>query len=67
MLLRRVLALGARLAGPGEFSQRAYLNNKLDLAQAEAIADLITSSTEQAVRSAQQSMQACFLHKSMSW
>jgi tRNA modification GTPase len=60
MLLRRVLALGARLAGPGEFSQRAYLNNKLDLAQAEAIADLITSSTEQAVRSAQQSMQGVF-------
>jgi tRNA modification GTPase len=60
MLLRRVLALGARLAGPGEFSQRAYLNNKLDLAQAEAIADLITSSTEQAVRSAQQSLQGVF-------
>jgi tRNA modification GTPase len=60
MLLRRVLALGARPAAPGEFSQRAYLNNKLDLAQAEAIADLITSSTEQAVRSAQQSMQGVF-------
>lgn len=60
MLLRRVLALGARLAAPGEFSLQAYLNNKLDLAQAEAIADLITSSTEQAVRSAQQSMQGVF-------
>ncbi len=60
MLLRRVLALGARLANPGEFSQRAFLNNKIDLAQAEAIADLITSGTEQAVRSAQQSMQGVF-------
>lgn len=60
MLLRRVLALGARLANPGEFSQRAFLNNKIDLAQAEAIADLITSGTEQAVRSAQRSMQGVF-------
>ena len=60
MLLKRVLSLGARLAEPGEFSQRAFLNHKLDLAQAEAIADLITSSTEQAVRSAQQSMQGVF-------
>jgi len=60
MLLRRILNLGARLANPGEFSQRAFLNNKIDLAQAEAIADLITSGTEQAVRSAQQSMQGVF-------
>lgn len=60
MLLRRILELGARLAQPGEFSQRAFLNNKIDLAQAEAIADLITSGTEQAVRSAQQSMQGVF-------
>ena len=60
MLLRRVLELGARLANPGEFSQRAFLNNKIDLAQAEAIADLISSGTEQAVRSAQQSMQGVF-------
>ena len=60
MLLKRVLALGARLAQAGEFSQRAFLNNKIDLAQAEAIADLITSSTEQAVRSAQQSLQGVF-------
>lgn len=60
MLLRRVLELGARLASPGEFSLRAYLNHKLDLAQAEAIADLITSSTEQAVRSSQHSMQGRF-------
>lgn len=60
MLLKRVLALGARLARPGEFSERAYLNNKIDLAQAEAIADLITSSTEQSVRSAQRSFQGVF-------
>lgn len=60
MLLRRVLALGARLAEPGEFSRRAFLNNKIDLTQAEAIADLISSGTEQAARSAQQSMQGVF-------
>ena len=60
MLLRRVLALGARLAKPGEFTERAFLNDKLDLAQAEAVADLITSSTEQSVRSAQRSMQGVF-------
>lgn len=60
MLLRRVLSLGARLAHPGEFTERAFLNNKLDLAQAEAVADLIESSTEQSVRSAQKSMQGMF-------
>ncbi len=60
MLLRRVLNLGARLANPGEFTERAFLNNKLDLAQAEAVADLIESSTEQSVRSAQKSMQGLF-------
>ena len=60
MLLRRVLGLGIRLARAGEFTERAFLNNKLDLAQAEAVADLITSSTEQAVRSAQKSMQGVF-------
>lgn len=60
MVLRRVLALGARLAGPGEFTERAFLNNKLDLAQAEAVADLIESSTEQSARSAQLSMQGVF-------
>jgi len=63
MLLRRVLQLGARLARPGEFSERAFLNGKLDLAQAEAIADLIDSSTEQSVRSAQKSMQGIFSQK----
>ena len=60
MLLRRVISLGARLANPGEFTERAFLNNKLDLAQAEAVADLIESSTEQSVRSAQKSMQGVF-------
>ena len=60
MLLRRVLSLGARLANPGEFTERAFLNNKLDLAQAEAVADLIGSSTEQSARSAQKSMQGFF-------
>lgn len=60
MLLKQVLKLGARLAQAGEFSQRAFLNNKIDLAQAEAIADLISCNTEQAVRSAQQSLQGVF-------
>ncbi len=46
LLLRRCLELGARLAAPGEFSERAFLNDKLDLAQAEAIADLIEASSE---------------------
>ena len=43
MLLARIVALGARLAQPGEFSRRAFLNDKIDLTQAEAIADLIDS------------------------
>ncbi len=60
MVLQRVLSLGARLARAGEFTERAFLNNKLDLAQAEAVADLIASSTEQSVRSAQKSMQGVF-------
>lgn len=60
MLLKRILSLGARMAKPGEFSERAFLNGKLDLAQAEAIADLIESSTEKSARSAQQSMQGVF-------
>lgn len=60
ILLRRLLGLGARLARPGEFSERAFLNGKLDLAQAEAIADLIESGTEQAARSAQRSLQGEF-------
>ena len=45
-VLEILIARGARLAGPGEFSRRAFLNNKLDLAQAEAVADLIASQSE---------------------
>ena len=60
MLLRAVLACGARLAQPGEFSQRAFLNGKLDLAQAEAIADLIESSSETAARGALRSLEGEF-------
>jgi tRNA modification GTPase len=60
MLLQRVLALGARPARPGEFSRRAFLNNKLDLVQAEAIADLIESDTAQAARAAMRSLQGAF-------
>jgi len=60
LLLARILALGARQARPGEFSERAFLNDKLDLAQAEAIADLIDSSTEQAARAAIRSLQGEF-------
>lgn len=60
LLLARVLELGARLARPGEFSERAFLNDKLDLAQAEAIADLITSDTAAAARAALRSLQGEF-------
>lgn len=60
LLLRRVMALGARLARPGEFSLRAFLNNKIDLAQAEAIADLIDSASAQAAQSAIHSLQGEF-------
>jgi tRNA modification GTPase len=59
-LLQRVLQLGARLARPGEFSERAFLNGKLDLAQAEAIADLIDASSVQAARLAMRSLQGEF-------
>jgi tRNA modification GTPase len=64
LLLARVLEAGAesgvRLAEPGEFTRRAYLNDKLDLAQAEAVADLIDASTEAAARSASQSLSGAF-------
>ncbi|MDF2182546.1 tRNA uridine-5-carboxymethylaminomethyl(34) synthesis GTPase MnmE [Neptuniibacter sp. CAU 1671] len=63
LLLREVIQLGARLAKPGEFSERAFLNDKLDLAQAEAIADLIDSSSEQAARCALRSLQGAFSTK----
>ncbi len=60
MLLRRCVALGARLARPGEFSERAFLNDKLDLVQAEAIADLIESGSTQAARMATRSLRGEF-------
>lgn len=60
LLLQRVLQLGARVARPGEFSERAFLNNKIDLTQAEAIADLIDASSEKAARSAIHSLQGGF-------
>lgn len=59
-ILQAVCEAGARLAKPGEFTERAFLNDKLDLAQAEAVADLIDASSEQAVRSAVQSLQGVF-------
>jgi tRNA modification GTPase len=60
LLLRRVLAVGARAAAAGEFTQRAFLNEKIDLAQAEAIADLIDSGSAQAARAALRSLQGDF-------
>ena len=63
LLLTRVLELGARVARPGEFSERAFLNNKIDLSQAEAIADLIDSASDQAAKSALRSLQGEFSKK----
>ena len=64
LLLKRILLVkGVRLARPGEFSEQAFLNDKLDLAQAEAIADLIDASSEQAARSALKSLQGEFSNK----
>ncbi len=60
MLLASVLEAGARLARPGEFSQRAFLNDKMDLAQAEAVADLIDSASRTAALSAQRTLQGEF-------
>lgn len=59
-LLQCVLEHGARMARPGEFSERAFLNNKIDLTQAEAIADLINASSEQAAKSAVRSLEGDF-------
>lgn len=64
LLLKRILQVkGVRLAKPGEFSEQAFLNDKLDLAQAEAIADLIDATSEQAARSALKSLQGEFSNK----
>ncbi|MFT4796659.1 MAG: tRNA modification GTPase [Sulfitobacter sp.] len=60
LLLSRVMSLGARMARPGEFSERAFLNDKLDLSQAEAVADLIDSTTEAAARGAVRSLKGVF-------
>jgi tRNA modification GTPase len=63
LLLERVLGLGVRLANPGEFSERAFLNNKIDLVQAEAIADLIDANSAQAARSAIRTLSGEFSKK----
>jgi len=60
MLVEKICLLGARLAQPGEFSRRAFLNDKMDLTQAEAIADLIDSASQTAARAARRSMQGQF-------
>ena len=63
LLLKRCLELGARIAEPGEFTKRAFLNGKLDLAQAESVADLINASTAEAARCALGSLQGRFSHQ----
>jgi tRNA modification GTPase len=60
MVLKRLLELGCRMARPGEFSERAFLNGKIDIAQAEAIADLIDAGTTAAARAAVRSLQGEF-------
>jgi tRNA modification GTPase len=65
-LIRRLLELGARRAQPGEFTQRAYLNGKLDLAQAEAVADLIDAASDAAARAALRSLEGEFSNRVIS-
>lgn len=60
LLLQRILELGVRRAGPGEFTERAFINDKMDLAQAEAVIDLIESSSEQGVKAAARSLEGEF-------
>lgn len=67
LLLARCLELGARLARPGEFTERAFLNDKLDLAQAEAVADLIDADTAAAARSALRSLDGAFSRQVHKW
>ncbi len=62
-IIKTILSLGCRLAHPGEFSERAFLNEKIDLVQAEAIADLIDASSEQAAQSAISSLQGEFSNR----
>jgi len=66
ILRDRILNAGARLARPGEFSERAFLNNKIDLLQAEAIADLIDASSQQAAKSAMRTLQGDFSRRIFS-
>ncbi|HRD71183.1 MAG TPA: tRNA uridine-5-carboxymethylaminomethyl(34) synthesis GTPase MnmE [Legionella sp.] len=63
MLIKESVSLGARIARPGEFSERAFLNDKIDLTQAEAIADLIQASSQTAARMAFKTLQGDFSHK----
>jgi tRNA modification GTPase len=65
-LLRRCVEAGARLARPGEFTERAFLNGRLDLAQAESVADLIDASTVEAARSAARSLEGEFSRRVVS-
>ena len=65
MLLDEIVSLGARTALPGEFTERAFLNDKIDLVQAEAVADLIDSNSKKAARSALQSLNGVFSHDIM--
>lgn len=67
MLLARCLELGARMAAPGEFTQRAFLNGRLDLAQAEGVADLIEATTAAAARSALRSLSGHFSSEIHAW
>lgn len=66
LILKTAVELGARIAAPGEFTERAFINEKMDLAQAEAVADLIESTTEQAARAASRSLQGEFSHRIQS-
>ena len=66
MLLDRVIALGARQARPGEFTERAFLNGRMDLAQAESVIDLINSASQQAARSAARSLTGEFSNAIMA-
>ena len=63
ILLARCIELGARQAEPGEFTRRAYLNDKIDLAQAEAVADVINAATAEAAKSAVRSLSGEFSHR----
>lgn len=67
LLLQRCLELGARMANPGEFTQRAFLNGRMDLAQAEGVADLIDATTSAAARSALKSLSGKFSTEINAW